>query len=89
MSYPATAINWSHATTEPSLVDGRRRSGKAVMGGIDETSAAHLSPAEMRTRIAEAIGGFAGTGLIVAPGCSVATDTPERTLRAIKDAIEA
>jgi uroporphyrinogen decarboxylase len=88
MSYPASAINWSHATTEPSLQEGRRRSGKAVMGGIDETASAHLSPAEMRKRIAEAIRGFAGTGLIVAPGCSVATDTPERTLRAIKDAIE-
>jgi uroporphyrinogen decarboxylase len=88
MSYPATAINWSHATTEPSLEEGRRRSGKAVMGGIDETAAAHLSPAKMRKRIAEAISGFAGTGLIVAPGCSVATDTPERTLRAIKAAIE-
>jgi uroporphyrinogen decarboxylase len=88
MSYPATAINWSHATTEPSLVEGRRRSGRAVMGGIDETAAAHLSSAEIRKRIAEAINGFEETGLIVTPGCSVATDTPERTLRAIKDAIK-
>lgn len=87
MNYPVAAINWSHATTEPSLEQGHARSGKAVMGGIDETTAAHLSPAEMRNRVASAISRMGGAGFIVAPGCSVPTDTPERTLRAIKEAV--
>ncbi len=89
MDYPVAAINWSHATTEPSLEEGRRRSGRAIMGGIDETTAAQLSPAEMRNRVTGGISKMERAGLIVAPGCSVATDTPERTLRAIKDAVEA
>ena len=88
LDYPASAINWSHFATSPSLNEGRVRSGKTVMGGIDEAAAAHLSPPEIRKQVAKAIQEVGARGLIVAPGCSVPTDTPERTLRAVKDALE-
>jgi uroporphyrinogen decarboxylase len=88
LDYPATAINWSHMTTEPSLVEGRLRSGKTVMGGIDETAAAHLAPPVIAEQVESALQQIGQRGLIIAPGCSVATDTPERTLRAIKAALQ-
>src|SRR5262249_19794312 len=86
--YPASAINWSHFATPPSLAEGRLRSGKAVMGGIDETAAVHLAPPEIEKQIASSIKEVGARGLIVTPGCSVPTDTPAQTLRAVKTAVE-
>jgi uroporphyrinogen decarboxylase len=88
MDFPAAAINWSHATTGPTLKEGMEKSGKAVMGGIDETTAAYVSVPEMRSQVAETISVIGRRGIVIAPGCSVPTDTPERTLRAIKEAVE-
>ncbi|HJQ69906.1 MAG TPA: uroporphyrinogen decarboxylase family protein [Blastocatellia bacterium] len=86
LDYPASAINWSHFTTPPTLVEGRARWRKAVLGGINETTAAHLSAAELKNQISHALAEAGPRGLIVAPGCSVPTDTSERNLRAIASA---
>jgi uroporphyrinogen decarboxylase len=88
LDYPASAINWSHFAAPPSLGEGRARSGKTVMGGLDEAVAAHLSPPEIRRQVASALQEVGTRGLIMTPGCSVATDTPELTLRAVKAALE-
>jgi uroporphyrinogen decarboxylase len=88
LDYPVSAINWSHLTTAPPIAEGHARSGKTVMGGIDETTAAHISPPEIERQVARAIREAGARGLIIAPGCSVPTDTPERNLRAIKDSVE-
>jgi uroporphyrinogen decarboxylase len=88
MDYPVSAINWSHLLTPPSLGEGRRRSGKAVMGGFDETTAAHLAPPEIVKQITDAIREVGGRGLLITPGCSVPTDTPARTLRAVGAAVK-
>lgn len=87
LDYPATAINWSHTTTAPTLEEGRTRSGKAVMGGINEATAAHLSAPEMREQVVETVSEMGERGLIIAPGCSVPTDTPARNLQAIGEAL--
>lgn len=88
LDYPVSAINWSHLLTPPSLAEGRKRSGKTVMGGIDETTAAHLAPSEIAKQITDSIQEVGPRGLIITPGCSVPTDTPVRTLQAIKTAVE-
>ena len=88
LDYPVSAINWSHFTTPPTLADGRGRWGKTVLGGIDETTAAHLSPKELKNQISHALAEAGPRGLIVAPGCSVPTDTSERNLRAIRSAVK-
>jgi uroporphyrinogen decarboxylase len=88
IDYPVAGMNWSHFATAPSLREGREMSGKAVLGGIDETTAAHLSPVEIEKQVARAETEVGTRGLIVTPGCSVPTDTPVRSLRAIKSAVE-
>jgi uroporphyrinogen decarboxylase len=88
LDYPARALNWSHFTTAPSLKGGRELWGKTVMGGVDETAAAHLSAPEIRKQIAASLNETGTRGLILTPGCSVPTDTPERNLRAIESAIK-
>ncbi|MFY9607039.1 MAG: uroporphyrinogen decarboxylase family protein [Blastocatellia bacterium] len=86
--YPVNAMNWSHFATAPSLAEGRIRSGKTVLGGIDEAAAAHLSATKIEEQVARAISDVGARGLIVTPGCSVPTDTPVGGLRAIKPAVE-
>jgi uroporphyrinogen decarboxylase len=87
MDYPVSAINWSHYTTSPALGEGRRKSGKTVIGGINESTAAQLSKPEIAEQITAALDEVGSRGLIIAPGCSVPTDTPERNLRAIRAAL--
>lgn len=88
LDYPVSALNWSHFAAEPSLSEGKRRSGKTVMGGIDEAGASHVSAPEISEQVKNAIREVGTRGLIVTPGCSVATDTRERSLRAIKASLE-
>lgn len=88
VDYPASAFSWSHFATEPSLEQGRAQSGRTVLGGIDEATAYYLTPPEMRRQVASSIKKAGTRGLIVTPGCSVPTDTPAETLRAVKSAVE-
>jgi uroporphyrinogen decarboxylase len=87
VNYPASALNWSHFATAPSLKEGKTRSGKTVLGGIDEADASHVSPLEIRDQVDNTIREVGTRGLIVTPGCSVPTDTRERSLRTIKTAV--
>jgi uroporphyrinogen decarboxylase len=88
IDYPTSALNWSHFATAPSLLEGKRRSGKAVLGGIDESTASHISAPEIREQVKQVIADVGTRGLIVTPGCSVPTDTRKLNLRAIKAAVE-
>lgn len=88
LDYPVSALNWSHFATEPSLKEGKTRSGKTVLGGIDESSASHVSAPEISEQVDNAIREVGTRGLIVTPGCSVPTDTRERSLREVKAAAE-
>jgi uroporphyrinogen decarboxylase len=86
--FPAAAFNWSHFATPPRLAEGKALCGKAVMGGINEATASHISAPEISRQVAAAIEEVGPSGLIITPGCSVPTDTPVRNLRAIESALE-
>jgi uroporphyrinogen decarboxylase len=86
----AHAVSWSDRAAGPSLSEARARSVRCVVGGVDERRIAGYTPEQVRDEIADAVaqtGG--GRGLIVAPGCSVPTETPPANLRAFKEAVEA
>jgi uroporphyrinogen decarboxylase len=88
LDYPVSAINWSHFATKPSLAEGRLRWDRTVMGGVDEAEIAHMSVSEVVEQVKRSVSEVGPAGLILTPGCSVPTDTPERNLRAIKAALE-
>lgn len=88
LDYPVSALNWSHFATAPSLGEGKLRSGKTVLGGIDEASASHVSAPEISEQVHIAIREVGTLGLIVTPGCSVPSDTRERSLREIRVGVE-
>ncbi len=88
--YPVAALSWAQADGNPSLAEGRRRTGRAVMGGL---------PAKpvIATLTAEAVAGHAraavraldGRGLLLGPDCSINPDTPEALLHAARAALDA
>lgn len=88
LDYPVRAMNWSHFTTAPSLRDARARTGKTLLGGINEATIDYRSPSEVEDQVARALAEVGTTSLMVTPGCTVPTDTPVRGLRAIKNALD-
>jgi uroporphyrinogen decarboxylase len=78
------AVSWSvHEPGNPSLAEGRARSGRAVMGGIDVETLVHGAPEEVLEQGRVAVSSMDGGGLLLAPGCSVPPDAPEENLRAV------
>ncbi len=88
-SYPVQAISW--ATTlegNPDLAEGKRRSGKAVMGGISEkTTLKDGSPDQVQEEVAKALEQTGGRHFLLAPGCSIPPETPAKNLEAIRRAL--
>lgn len=82
------ALSWSvHDPGNPSLEDGRRRSGRAVMGGIDVQTLLEGAPEDVLEQGRSAVSSTGGAGLVLAPGCSAPPAAPEENLRAILRAV--
>src|SRR5207249_4460385 len=86
---PAQAISWSvHNQGNPTLVEGRRMSGKAVMGGLGQRSTLlYGPPPEIEAEVRRVVGETGGRGLLVAPGCSVPPRAHEANLAAMAAAM--
>lgn len=82
------AVSWSDRAAGPGLADVRTRTGKCVVGGVNEQRIGGYTPEQVRAEIADAVAQVKGQGLIVAPGCAVPTETPPANLHAFRDALE-
>jgi uroporphyrinogen decarboxylase len=85
-SYPVHALSWA-ATQDgnPDLLDGHKRSGKAVMGGISQQSVLKSgSAAQVRDEIGQALEQTGGRSLLLAPGCAIDPATPSKNLEAVR-----
>ncbi len=82
---PAHAVSWSiHGPGNPSLAEGRDRSGRAAMGGLDhDRTMVEGTPSDVLAQRTAAVESTGGRGLLVAPGCSVPPEAPESNLRAV------
>jgi uroporphyrinogen decarboxylase len=86
--YPVHALSWA-ATLEgnPDLAEGKKRSGKAVMGGISEkTTLKNGSPGQVQDEVEKALELTGGRHFLLAPGCSIPPETPAKNLEAIRRA---
>jgi uroporphyrinogen decarboxylase len=88
---PAQAISWSvHNQGNPSLAEGRKISGRPVMGGLGQRSSLlYGPPAEVEAEARKAVEETGGRGLLLAPGCSVPTRAKDANLAAMVTAIAA
>lgn len=89
IDYPAHVWNWSHRHTAPALSEGRSKLARAIMGGVDEQDFSRQSSPGIRAQILETVRECGTTGLVLAPGCSVPTDSPHRNLLALAESVRA
>lgn len=88
---PAQAVSWSiHNQGNPSLVEGRQMTGRAVMGGLSQqTALLHGPPADVEQEARRAVQETGGRGLLLAPGCSVPPRARDANLAAMTTGIAA
>jgi len=81
---PVQAINWHDRFTPPSLAEARRRTARALVGGLDEwRTLRRESPSASADEARDAVTQVGGTGLILAPGCVLPLDVPDPALDAV------
>jgi uroporphyrinogen decarboxylase len=86
--YPVQAVSWALAEGNPSLAEGRRRTGRAVMGGLPAKPViATLTADAVAGRARAAVREMDGRGLLLGPDCSINPDTPEALLHAARAAL--
>jgi len=85
VEYPVHALSWAASDSNPSLGDVRRRTGRAVIGGLPaKPLIATLTPAALAERARAAIREMRGRGLLLGPECSINPDTPAALLHAAR-----
>jgi uroporphyrinogen decarboxylase len=88
-SYPVEVVSWSDRLTGPSLAEAWALTGKSMMGGLFERGPiTRGGEAEIAAEIADAIAQTGGRRLVLANGCSVPDDTPERWLQVTRDLVD-
>jgi uroporphyrinogen decarboxylase len=79
---PTKVTSWSiHDAGNPGLAEGRDRSGKPVMGGVEREGALlHGPPSALQAQIDAAIESTGRQGFLLAPGCSISPRTSDAQL---------
>jgi uroporphyrinogen decarboxylase len=83
--YPFHALSWAASESNPSLSDVRRRTGRAVVGGLPaKPLIATLAPNVIADKTRAAVREMNGRGLLLGPECSINPDTPDALLHAAR-----
>jgi uroporphyrinogen decarboxylase len=88
LGYPVAALNWSHLRDNPSIAAIRSRTGRCIIGGMDEIDTTRLTAAEIVAAVHEAARDAAGGGFMAGPGCAVPPDAAPELIRAPREAVE-
>nr|BBH90934.1 uroporphyrinogen decarboxylase [Thermosporothrix sp. COM3] len=87
--YPVQALSWSDRLTGPSLSEALTLTDKCLMGGLFERGPiTQGGETEITNEIMAAITQTKGRRLILANGCSVPDDTPERWLQFARSQVD-
>ena len=86
---PVQVVSWSiHDEGNPSLAEGERLSGKAVMGGLAQRTTLYRgTPEEVADEVRAAVRDTRGRRFLLAPGCSVPPGARAQNLAAMMDAV--
>ena len=90
LNYSVHAINWaSIGQDNPDLVEARKLTGKAVVGGVDETGALqHGTPDQVIQEASASIRATKGVHHLLTPGCATNPDVPAANLHALRKAAD-
>ena len=83
LDYPVAVLNWAdRGDGNPSLTEVKRRTAKAVMGGVSQARLAEMSAEEVTAQARDALASGAER-LFLAAGCSIPATTPEANRAAV------
>ena len=86
LDYPFEVLSLSDRLQgNPSLADLRARTGRCLMGGLNENTIQEKPLPELRDEIDDAIRQAGRERFILSPGCTVPSFTPQRTLRCLRE----
>ena len=84
--YPYEALSVAtKGPGNPSLTELRQITGKCIMGGLDDTRLHERSLPELEREIDAAVAEAGREKYILAPGCTIASFTPQRTLKFLRE----
>ena len=87
--YPVAVMSWSDRLTGPTLEEASALTDKCLMAGLAERGPlTHGSEVELTNEIMAALAETKGRHLILANGCSVPDDTPERWLHVARRLVD-
>ena len=87
--YPVQVINWHDRETPPSLGEGQKRFGGAVLGGLRQwETMLRGTPDDVRREANEAYHQTGGRRFMLGTGCVTPITAPWANLRAARDAVE-
>ena len=87
-NYPVHAFSWAAGADNPSLREGHRRTGRAILGGLPaKPTIATLTRPAIADRTRAALGEMKRRWLLLGPDCSINPDTPAALLHAARAAL--
>jgi uroporphyrinogen decarboxylase len=87
LGYQVNCVNWADRDpSNPRLADARKQTKLALMGGIDHEEFKELTLAEIQAQADDAHAQLKGRAFILAPGCSLKTNTLPRQIDNLRDA---
>jgi len=85
--YPAEVLSWSPGASTLAIGEVRAETGRVPMLGLDDVNSLYWPPSRVRQCVLAARA-EAQDRLIVAPGCTLHSDTPPSVLRALRASVE-
>lgn len=88
--YPVHAINWATVGQHnPTIAEASHRTGKALVGGVDEVGTLQTgTPEQVIGEALAAIRATNGRHLLLTPGCGTNMDVPDANLHALWQAAD-
>jgi len=86
--YPVHSVSWSNRTSQPTLVEARQLTQKALATGVSLEALHHGMEADVLAEAREAIAQSGRRGLILAPACVIKATAPDSNLMAMRRAAE-
>jgi len=89
LDYPVHALSWADLNGGPSIAEARKRTPLTLMAGLDHVKFPNVSAKLIREQVKAARAQAGNTRFILAPGCSVPTDSFPPMIKAARDAVRA
>ena len=90
LDYPVEVINWADRASGPAIGDVVGRMRQTILGGMDhEGTIPAGDPAALAAEIRDAVEQAGDHGLIIGPGCSFPSDTPDEMFNVVAETCKA